>query len=883
MGCGSSRAPGAKEQLEGNPAYNSTETSETAWLSVPSALGGKLNAHDFTTIYIEKQAAHLEGTREWAFTEIFQWLDASASPQLFWLVGGGGTGKSVLGAELLRRAAASGRAAAWHFCRHTEKSKSEPVALLKSVATMLCHTIDGFLAALGKEAARGRAALDDALDSDDAELLFDLLLSKPLQALAPPKGGARFILIDALDELPPEAQQPLLSLLTSQLHALPSWLRLFVTSREEPTIKAALSAFKPRELRATEARNRADVERYLRTIAIKHVKGEVNTAEIEAEAERRFGINLAGKLAVLQEPMNQSRTIYADARAKLSADHCFKSLLDVPEKRDPDLVQASNDFDIVYGQAPLAQKQLLTIVANDWEPNPQHERLRQPKAGQAKRWVELADDPGVKGIERSKEKMKNEYGGQSNRLKDLARVTLRFTESRALLHVLRTALQEAGVKVLTVKNKFASPTPMGYSDFNMCVAITLDDGIEYVCELQLNLQEMVSAKRQAHVHYEQVREMLPVLCQGTAVDPLELEAFIVSRLKKSAVDAAVSALAAKADGLFLYAFLLEQHLYAEAAAGREIHFGRLDTLPAGLSDIYEANFIRSFPDGADDAGWMAAKPLIELIVSAMQPITVGMAEALLGWDAATKDKVLALTGLLFPVHNDTFDVLHKTVIDWLTGEVDESSSISRGSDVFAVERARGHAIFASGFLEWLNQADASGAQECARLTLPQTQATIYYYLLHGLRHLYLGGQTVAAEAMLSRCSCCSCSKCAGKVRAPTHAPLLSLSAATAFYALLAILLPHLMNSDGRHPQGGDVGVHDAIQRRGGVCTQGDPPSVWHTQAGGSRLRCRASHDKWRSAGRCERGEGRQSPWLAWSQRRHRHCHHTCHQAGNVRG
>merc|ERR1719272_186548 len=142
-----------------------------------------------------------------------------------------------------------------------------------------------------------------------------------------------------------------------------------------------------------------------------------------------------------------------------------------------------------------------------------------------------------------------------------------------------------------------------------------------------------------------------------------------------------------------------------------------------------------------------------------------MAEALLGWDAATKDKVLALTGLLFPVHSDTFDVLHKTVIDWLTGEVDESSSISRGSDVFAVERARGHAIFASGFLEWLNQADASGAQECARLTLPQTQATIYYYLLHGLLHLYLGGQTVAAEAMLSRCSCCSCSKCAGKMGA----------------------------------------------------------------------------------------------------------------------
>ena len=38
------------------------------------------------------------------------------------------------------------------------------------------------------------------------------------------------------------------------------WLRLFVTSREEPQIKAALEEFEPKELRADEANNRADVE-----------------------------------------------------------------------------------------------------------------------------------------------------------------------------------------------------------------------------------------------------------------------------------------------------------------------------------------------------------------------------------------------------------------------------------------------------------------------------------------------------------------------------------------------------------------------------------------------------------------------------------------------
>ena len=48
--------------------------------------------------------------------------------------------------------------------------------------------------------------------------------------------------------------------LAAQLSTLPKWLRLFVTSREEPQIKAALARFKPKELRADEAKNRADVE-----------------------------------------------------------------------------------------------------------------------------------------------------------------------------------------------------------------------------------------------------------------------------------------------------------------------------------------------------------------------------------------------------------------------------------------------------------------------------------------------------------------------------------------------------------------------------------------------------------------------------------------------
>ena len=58
--------------------------------------------------------------------------------------------------------------------------------------------------------------------------------------------------------MPKELQKPLLDVIASQLSRLPPWLKLFVTSREEPQIKRALSSFKPKELRADEAKNRAD-------------------------------------------------------------------------------------------------------------------------------------------------------------------------------------------------------------------------------------------------------------------------------------------------------------------------------------------------------------------------------------------------------------------------------------------------------------------------------------------------------------------------------------------------------------------------------------------------------------------------------------------------
>ena len=123
---------------------------------LPERLGGErlpgVEALEFSAIVNEKGGQHLPGTREWVFEAVMRWRTDPEAAKLFWLVGGGGTGKSVAAAELLARLLDKQNAAAWHFCKHTEPARSAPAVLLRSLAGMLCATVEGFEDAL-KESA----------------------------------------------------------------------------------------------------------------------------------------------------------------------------------------------------------------------------------------------------------------------------------------------------------------------------------------------------------------------------------------------------------------------------------------------------------------------------------------------------------------------------------------------------------------------------------------------------------------------------------------------------------------------------------------------------------------------------------------------------------
>ena len=160
--------------------------------------------------------------------------------------------------------------------------------------------------------------------------------------------------------------------------------------------------------------------------------------------------------------------------------------------------------------------------------------------------------------------------------------------------------------------------------------------------------------------------------------------------------------------------MLGQHLESEAKNSHEIRFENLDSLPTGLGEVYAVNFKRAFPEGQVDPAWTDAKPLVELIAAAREPITVAMVAALLRWDDGQQERVLETTALLFPVRDGKFHVFHKTIVDWLTGEMTEGSSIREPSAEFKVQRKDGHAKLAEGFIAWRTSTPPEGG---ARLTM----------------------------------------------------------------------------------------------------------------------------------------------------------------------
>ena len=211
-----------------------------------------------------------EGTREWIFKSIENWLDDRASPHRVMVISGNpGMGKTVISAVVSQRIQKAGRLSGSHFCQHDDSRYRDPRLMLQSLACHLCQAMPSYKDTLVEQLSRN---LGKDLNNMGVEELFALLFKEPLSTVQDP-GRNTLIVIDGLDESEYQGRNELLHVISNHFSMLPIWIRILITTRPERSIIEALRHLKPIELEQKQEENLDDI-RNLFEIQRNHKIGE---------------------------------------------------------------------------------------------------------------------------------------------------------------------------------------------------------------------------------------------------------------------------------------------------------------------------------------------------------------------------------------------------------------------------------------------------------------------------------------------------------------------------------------------------------------------------------------------------------------------------------
>ena len=256
----------------GNPLPGGAKFCANCGEKVPASATPSAQILDFSQ-YIADRTRDFTG-REWVFEKLNGWLEKKEK-RFYWLSGGPGSGKTALAARLVQVSSGEtdavsssliqGCLAHYHFCRAFNEETLNPLAFVKYLSLGLAGRYPAFAQALAKVQAQG-VTINFNIDQDigsiqpggmaqgvviknlqisglSGRLAFDQLVRQPLQALCNPDFKETvLILVDSLDEAltfdPQENIAYLLAQYTDDPDDLPSQVRLLLTGRPDPRLKA---------------------------------------------------------------------------------------------------------------------------------------------------------------------------------------------------------------------------------------------------------------------------------------------------------------------------------------------------------------------------------------------------------------------------------------------------------------------------------------------------------------------------------------------------------------------------------------------------------------------------------------------------------------------
>ena len=231
-----------------------------------------------------------DGTREWIFKKVDDWLDDNSSRNRVMVISGAaGMGKSVISAVICRRMQVAGRLSGSHFCQHNNVRYRNPRLMLQSLACHLSHALPEYKIALLEQLSRNLGPIE--LNSMGVEELFALLFKEPLSTVNDPERNILMV-IDALDESECQGRNELLDVIANQFCKLPRWIRFFVTTRTEINIAESLKHLQPIQLEENQEENLRDIQLFFEMQLTHKIEEEYKDVLLRKLVEKSEGLFL---------------------------------------------------------------------------------------------------------------------------------------------------------------------------------------------------------------------------------------------------------------------------------------------------------------------------------------------------------------------------------------------------------------------------------------------------------------------------------------------------------------------------------------------------------------------------------------------------------------